>query len=166
MRIGAINPNVFGDDAYRLGSLCNPDGAVRRRALDHCLECIEIAGEVGSTVLSLWLADGTNYPGQDSLRGRYARLTASLDELYAALPDGLRLLVEYKFFEPGFFSTDLPDWGTAALSAGGSARRRRCSSTPATTRRARMSSRSSRCCSPKGCSAASTSTTASTPTTT
>jgi L-rhamnose isomerase/sugar isomerase len=115
LRIGAINPNVFGDDAYRLGSLCNPDAAVRREALDHCLECIEIAGEVGSTVLSLWLADGTNYPGQDSLRGRYARLTASLDELYAALPAGVRLLVEYKFFEPGFFSTDLPDWGTAAL---------------------------------------------------
>ena len=115
VRIGAINPNVFGDDAYRLGSLCNPDASVRRRALDHCLECIEIAGEVGSTVLSLWLADGTNYPGQDSLRGRYARLTASLEELYAALPDGLRLLVEYKFFEPGFYSTDLPDWGTAAL---------------------------------------------------
>lgn len=115
VKIGAINPNVFNDDAYRLGSLCNPDGSVRRRALDHCLECIEIAGEVGSTVLSLWLADGTNYPGQDSLRGRYARLTASLDELYAALPDGLRLLVEYKLFEPGFYSTDLPDWGTAAL---------------------------------------------------
>jgi L-rhamnose isomerase/sugar isomerase len=115
VRIGAINPNVFGDDEYRLGSLCNPDGSVRRRALDHCLECIEIAGEVGSTVLSLWLADGTNYPGQDSLRGRYARLTASLEELHAALPDNLRLLVEYKFFEPGFFSTDLPDWGTAAL---------------------------------------------------
>ena len=74
VRIGAINPNVFGDDAYRLGSLCNPDGSVRRRALDHCLECIEIAGEVGSTVLSLWLADGTNYPGQDSIRARQDRL--------------------------------------------------------------------------------------------
>jgi L-rhamnose isomerase / sugar isomerase len=115
VRIGAINPNVFGDDAYRLGSLCNPDAAVRRQALDHCLECIEIAADVGSTVVSLWLADGTNYPGQDSLRGRYARLTASLDELYGALPADVRLLVEYKFFEPGFFSTDLPDWGTAAL---------------------------------------------------
>ncbi len=115
VRIGAINPNVFGDDAYRLGSLCNPDDAVRRRALDHCLECIEIAAAVGSKVISLWLADGTNYPGQDSLRGRYARLNSTLDELYAALPEGLRLLVEYKFFEPGFFSTDLPDWGTAAL---------------------------------------------------
>jgi len=115
VRIGAINPNVFGADAYRLGSLCNPDEAVRRQALDHCLECIEIAGEVGSTVISLWLADGTNYAGQDSLRGRYARLNAGLDELYAALPEGVRLLVEYKFFEPAFFSTDLPDWGTAAL---------------------------------------------------
>jgi L-rhamnose isomerase / sugar isomerase len=115
VRIGAINPNVFGDDAYRLGSLCNPAATVRRQALDHCLECIQIAEAVGSTVVSLWLADGTNYPGQDSLRGRYARLTASLEELYAALPAGVRLLVEYKFFEPGFFSTDLPDWGTAAL---------------------------------------------------
>ncbi len=115
VRIGAINPNVFGDDAYRLGSLCNPDATVRRQALDHCLECIEIAGQVDSTVLSLWLADGTNYAGQDSLRGRYARLNAGLDELYAALPGDVRLLVEYKFFEPSFFSTDLPDWGTAAL---------------------------------------------------
>jgi len=115
VRIGAINPNVFGDDAYRLGSLCNPDATVRRQALDHCLECIQIAGEVGSPVVSLWLADGTNYPGQDSLRGRYARLTESLEELYAALPGDVRLLVEYKFFEPSFFSTDLPDWGTAAL---------------------------------------------------
>jgi L-rhamnose isomerase/sugar isomerase len=115
VRIGAINPNVFGDDAYRLGSLCNPDPSVRRRALDHCRECIEIATEVGSCVISLWLADGTNYPGQDSLRGRHARLAASLAEVYAALPEGLRLLVEYKFFEPGFYSTDLPDWGTAAL---------------------------------------------------
>jgi len=115
LRIGAINPNVFGDDAYRLGSLCNPDEAVRRQALEHCFECIEIAREVGSPAISLWLADGTNYPGQDDLRGRYARLTSSLEELYAALPDGLRLLVEYKFFEPAFYSTDLPDWGTSAL---------------------------------------------------
>jgi L-rhamnose isomerase/sugar isomerase len=116
VRIGAINPNVFGDDAYRLGSLCNPDEAVRRLALEQCLECVEIAGELGSAAISLWLADGTNYPGQDDLRGRYARLTAGLEELYAALPPNLRLLVEYKFFEPGFYSTDLPDWGTAALA--------------------------------------------------
>jgi L-rhamnose isomerase/sugar isomerase len=88
---------------------------VVRRALEHCLECFEIATQVGSSIISLWLADGTNYPGQDDLRGRYSRLRSSLEELYGALPDGMRLLVEYKFFEPAFYSTDLPDWGTAAL---------------------------------------------------
>ena len=115
IRIGAVNPNLFGDDAYRLGSLAHPDAAVRRRAIDHCLECVEIAQQTGSTVLSLWLPDGTNYPGQDDLRGRFLRLRASLEEVYGALPDSMRLLVEYKFFEPAFYSTDLPDWGTAAL---------------------------------------------------
>jgi L-rhamnose isomerase/sugar isomerase len=115
IRIGAVNPNLFGDDAYRLGSLCHPDSSVRRRALDHCLECVEIATQVGSSQLSLWLADGTNYPGQDDLRSRFGRLLESLAELYETLPGGMRLLVEYKFFEPAFYSTDLPDWGTAAL---------------------------------------------------
>jgi L-rhamnose isomerase / sugar isomerase len=115
IRIGAINPNLFGDDAYRLGSVCHPDASVRARALAHCRDCIEIAQETGSTVLSLWLADGTNYPGQDDLRNRHARLVAGLEELYALLPAGMRLLIEYKFFEPAFYSTDLPDWGTAAL---------------------------------------------------
>src|SRR4051794_32141494 len=116
VRLGAINPNLFGSDEYRLGSLCSPDAAVRARAVDHCRECVDIAAEVGSPLLSLWLADGTNYPGQDDLRTRYARLLAGLEELYSALPRGMRLLVEYKFFEPAFYSTDLPDWGTAALS--------------------------------------------------
>jgi len=115
VRIGAINPNVFGSDEYRLGSLCHPDAGVRARAVEHCRECVAIAEQVGSTTVSLWLADGTNYPGQDDLRSRYARLLAGLEELYASLPAGMRLLVEYKFFEPGFYSTDLPDWGTAAL---------------------------------------------------
>ena len=113
--IGAINPNLFGDDDYRLGSLCNPDPAVRQKAVEHCRECIAIAEQVGSNVISLWLADGTNYPGQDDLRGRHERLVDGLEQIYAALPAGMRLLVEYKFFEPGFYSTDLPDWGTAAL---------------------------------------------------
>jgi len=116
VRIGAINPNLFGDDDYRLGSLCHPDPEVRTKALAHCRECVEIAREVESDVISLWLADGTNYPGQDDLRDRHARLLSGLEEIYAALPDGMRLLVEYKFFEPGFYSTDLPDWGTAALA--------------------------------------------------
>ena len=115
IRIGAINPNLFGSDEYRLGSLCHPDASVRTRALDHCRDCIAIAQEVDSHVISLWLADGTNYPGQDDLRTRYARLVAGLEELYASLPFGMRLLVEYKFFEPAFYSTDLPDWGTAAM---------------------------------------------------
>jgi L-rhamnose isomerase/sugar isomerase len=115
IRIGAINPNLFGNDAYRLGSICHPDSAVRAQALRHCRECVEIAQEAGSSVLSLWLADGTNYPGQDDLRSRYARLLAGLEELYALLPGEMRLLIEYKFFEPAFYSTDLPDWGTAAL---------------------------------------------------
>ncbi|MGZ4333894.1 MAG: L-rhamnose isomerase [Gaiellaceae bacterium] len=114
IRIGAVNPNLFQDDAYKLGSLCHPDAAVRRQALGHCLECVGIAEQVGSTAISLWLADGTNYPGQDDLRARFGRLVDQLQELYAALPDGIRLLVEYKFFEPAFYSTDLPDWGTAA----------------------------------------------------
>jgi len=70
IRIGAINPNLFGDDVYRLGSLCHPDEHVRARALDHCRECVEIAQRLGSTTISLWLADGTNYPGQDDLRAR------------------------------------------------------------------------------------------------
>ena len=115
VRIGAINPNLFGDDSFRLGSLANPDAAIRRRALKHCIECVEIARQLGSTIISLWLADGTNYPGQDDLRGRHARLLAGLEELYAVLSPDQKLLVEYKFFEPAFYSTDLPDWGTAAL---------------------------------------------------
>jgi L-rhamnose isomerase/sugar isomerase len=115
LRIGAVNPNLFGDDEYRLGSLCHPDAAVRARALRHCEECIEIAEQVGSRIISLWLPDGTNYPGQDDLRERRARLVEALDQLYRRLPDGMRLLLEYKFFEPGFYSTDVPDWGTAAL---------------------------------------------------
>jgi L-rhamnose isomerase / sugar isomerase len=113
--IGAINPNLFQDDDYRLGSLCNPHAAVRRRALDHVRECVDVAGRVGSSTISLWLADGTNYPGQDGLRARHRRLEEGLEEVYAALAPGMRLLVEYKPFEPAFYSTDLPDWGTAAL---------------------------------------------------
>jgi L-rhamnose isomerase / sugar isomerase len=115
IRIGGINMNLFGEDDYRLGSLCHPDPAVRGAAVRHCLECVEIAKEVDSPLVSLWLPDGTNYPGQDDLRDRHSRLVAGLEEVYAALPPGMRLLVEYKFFEPGFYSTDLPDWGTAAL---------------------------------------------------
>ena len=92
--IGAVNPNLFQDDEYRLGSLCHPDAAVRRRAIDHVLECAEIACAVGSDIVSLWLADGTNYPGQDDLRARRRRLVEGLREIYLALAPGVRLLVE------------------------------------------------------------------------
>jgi L-rhamnose isomerase / sugar isomerase len=116
IRIGAINPNLFGEDAYRLGSLSNPDASIRQKALAHCHDCIEIARALGSNTISLWLADGTNYPGQDDLRKRHARLLDGLGDVYALLPAGMQLLIEYKFFEPAFYSTDLPDWGTAALA--------------------------------------------------
>ena len=115
--LGAINPNLFQDDAYKLGSLCHPDAAVRRQAVDHCLECVDIAKTVGSQVISLWLADGTNYPGQDNIRGRKHRLVETLTEVYAAMPAPMRILLEYKFFEPAFYHTDLGDWGMAYVVA-------------------------------------------------
>lgn len=117
LRIGAVNPNLFQQDIYRLGSLCHFDKGVRQRAIEHVLECIHIAQEVGSDAISLWLADGTNYPGQDDLRRRRQRLLESLQAIYAALPADMRLLIEYKFFEPAFYSTDLPDWATSLLMA-------------------------------------------------
>ena len=117
LRIGAVNPNLFQEDVYRFGSLCHFDKGIRQQAIEHVLECISIAQAVGSDVISLWLADGTNYPGQDDLRHRRHRLLDSLQTIYAALPAGMRLLIEYKFFEPSFYSTDLPDWGTSLLMA-------------------------------------------------
>ena len=117
LRIGAVNPNLFQEDAYRFGSLCHFDKQVRKRAIEHVLECIWIAQEVGSDIISLWLADGTNYPGQDDLRRRRHRLLHSLQVIYTAMPADMRLLIEYKFFEPAFYSTDLPDWGTSLLMA-------------------------------------------------
>lgn len=117
LAIGAVNPNLFQANEYRLGSLCHSEKQVRQRAIEHVLECIEIAREVGSDIISLWLADGTNYPGQDDLRSRRQRLLESLQTIYAVLPADMRLLIEYKFFEPAFYSTDLPDWGTALLMA-------------------------------------------------
>ncbi|MFN8441101.1 MAG: L-rhamnose isomerase [Caldilineaceae bacterium] len=115
--IGAVNPNVFQDDEYKLGSLGNPDGGIRERAVDHILECCEIMKKTGSNDLSLWFADGTNYAGQDSLRARKARFEDGLRTVYANLPKGSRMLIEYKFFEPTFYSTDIPDWGTALVMA-------------------------------------------------
>ena len=117
LSLGAVNPNLFQEDAYRFGSLCHHDPAVRSKAIEHVLECIEIARTIGSDTISLWLADGTNYPGQDSLRARKRRLQESLSEIYVALGQDLRLLIEYKFFEPAFYHTDLADWGMAYTMA-------------------------------------------------
>lgn len=117
IRLGAVNPNVFQDEVYRLGSLGNPDAATRELALDHILECCEIMKRVQSRDLSLWFADGTNFAGQDSLNARKHRFEQGLGVVYGHLPANGRMLVEYKLFEPAFYSTDIPDWGTAyALS--------------------------------------------------
>ena len=115
VRIGAINSNLFQDDDYRLGSLTHQDLAVRRKAVAHHAECVEVMRQTGSADLKLWLPDGTNYPGQDNLRDRQERLSESLAEIYALLDPGHRLLVEYKFFEPYFYAMDIPDWGTSLL---------------------------------------------------
>jgi L-rhamnose isomerase/sugar isomerase len=115
--IGAVNSNTFQDDVYKFGSVCHFDPAVRRRAVDHILECTEIMKATGSTILSLWFADGTNYAGQDSIRARKRRMEEALAEVYAALPKGSRALIEYKCFEPAFYHTDLPDWGTSYIMA-------------------------------------------------
>ncbi|MGW5634459.1 L-rhamnose isomerase [Streptomyces sp. NPDC003832] len=113
VRLGAINSNTFQDDDYRLGSVCHPDAEVRRKAVAHLLECVDIMDATGSADLKLWFADGTNYPGQDDIRGRQDRLAEALAQVYERLGDGQRMLLEYKFFEPAFYTTDVPDWGTA-----------------------------------------------------
>lgn len=113
LRLGTINSNVFQDDDYKLGSVTNPDAAVRRKALDHLLECVDIMDATGSRDLKLWFADGTNYPGQDDIRSRQDRLAEALTAVRDRLGEGQRMLLEYKFFEPAFYTTDVPDWGTA-----------------------------------------------------
>jgi L-rhamnose isomerase/sugar isomerase len=111
--IGTINSNTFQDDDYKLGSLTHSDSRVRQKAIDHHLACIDIMGETGSRDLKIWLADGTNYPGQDDIRARQDRLAESLRQIYARIGPNQRLVLEYKFFEPAFYHTDIPDWGTA-----------------------------------------------------
>jgi L-rhamnose isomerase / sugar isomerase len=115
IRIGAINSNLFQDDEYRLGSLTHVDPAVRRKAIEHHAQCIDVMRKTGSTDLKIWLPDGTNYPGQDDLRGRQDRLADSLQQIYAMLEPNHRLLLEYKFFEPYFYAMDIPDWGTSLV---------------------------------------------------
>ncbi|MCE9590947.1 MAG: TIM barrel protein [Planctomycetes bacterium] len=117
IKIGAINPNVFQDQCYKFGSFCSPWKKAREQAMSHCLDSIKIGKEVGSTLLSMWLADGTNYPGQDSIANRWAMLKAAYRKLHDAMPRGMQLLVEYKPFEPAFYHTDIPDWGASYILA-------------------------------------------------
>ncbi|MYS22393.1 L-rhamnose isomerase / sugar isomerase, partial [Streptomyces sp. DvalAA-14] len=111
--LGTINANVFQDDDYKLGSVTNPDPAVRRKALDHLFACVDVMDRTGSRDLKLWFSDGTNYPGQDDIRARQDRLAEALSAVYERLSADQRLILEYKLFEPAFYTTDVPDWGTA-----------------------------------------------------
>jgi L-rhamnose isomerase/sugar isomerase len=115
IRIGTVNANVFQDDDYKLGSVCHPDPRVRKKALAHLMECVDIMDATGSRDLKLWFADGTNYPGQDDISARQDRLAEALAAVYTRLGPDQRLLLEYKLFEPSFYTTDVPDWGTSLL---------------------------------------------------
>ena len=113
VRLGTINSNTFQDDDYKFGSLTHSDPAVRRKAVDHMYECLEVMNMTGSQDLKIWLADGTNYPGQGNLRARQDWLAESLRKVYDRLGEDQRMVLEYKFFEPAFYHTDVPDWGTS-----------------------------------------------------
>jgi L-rhamnose isomerase/sugar isomerase len=113
VKLGTINSNTFQDDDYKFGSLTHSDPAVRRKAVDHMYECLEVMNMTGSRDLKIWLADGTNYPGQGNLRARQDWLAESLRKVYDRLGEDQRMVLEYKFFEPAFYHTDVPDWGTS-----------------------------------------------------
>jgi L-rhamnose isomerase/sugar isomerase len=115
IRIGTVNANVFQDDDYKLGSVCNPDPRVRAKGIAHLMECVDVMDATGSRDLKLWFADGTNYPGQDDISARQDRLAEALRAVYERLGDNQRMLLEYKLFEPSFYATDVPDWGTSLL---------------------------------------------------
>ncbi|WP_424935540.1 MULTISPECIES: L-rhamnose isomerase [Bacteria] len=111
--LGTVNSNTFQDDDYRLGALTHEEERIRRKAIDHHLRCIDVMDQTGSRDLKIWLAEGSNYPGQADMRGRQDRLQESLQEIYARLGTHQRLVLEYKLFEPAFYHTDVPDWGTS-----------------------------------------------------
>ena len=125
VRSGSINPNLFQDQEYKFGSLCNPSAEIRQRALDHMLDSIAIGKQLESRDISLWMADGSNYPGTQSMRKRIAWLEEALRVSHSHLAPYQRLLVEYKPFEPAFYHTDIADWGMSshlARTAGPQAR--------------------------------------------
>ena len=111
VRAGSINPNLFQDQIYKFGSICNPNPAVRRQATAHLLDSVAIAKAVGSTDISIWVADGSNYPGTQSMSRRVGYMEEAFAETHAALAPSQRMLIEYKPFEPAFYHTDIADWG-------------------------------------------------------
>jgi L-rhamnose isomerase/sugar isomerase len=117
VRPGSINPNTFQDQEYKFGSLGNPDETIRQRALDHLRDCIDIAQRLESRDLSLWFADGSNYPGSANIRQRKQWFTEALRRVHDQLSDTQRMLLEYKPFEPCFYHTDIADWGMSLLLA-------------------------------------------------
>ncbi|HYO10340.1 MAG TPA: TIM barrel protein [Tepidisphaeraceae bacterium] len=119
VRIGSINPNLFQDQVYKFGSATSPNDRARDHASRHVMDCIAIARAVGSDLLSLWFADGTNYPGQDDIVTRKRRMEGALRQWHDAMPRNMTMLVEYKPFEPAFYATDIADWGMAYLFAKG-----------------------------------------------
>ena len=117
VQIGAINPTLFEQDEYMLGSVAHPDGSVRQKAVDHMLHSVEIGRQVGSDFLRLWFADGTNFPGVDDFLDRKHRIEECLEAVYDAMPANMVMGIEYKMFEPGFYHTDIADWGMACKFA-------------------------------------------------
>jgi L-rhamnose isomerase/sugar isomerase len=115
VEIGTVNANVFQENDYMLGSVTNPDAAIRRKAIAHLMECVDVMDATGSRDLKLWFSDGTNYPGQDDIAARQDRLAEALSQVYARLGADQRILLEYKLFEPAFYTMDVPDWGTAYM---------------------------------------------------
>lgn len=113
VKLGTINSNTFQDDDYKFGSLTHSDPSVRQKAVDHMYECLDVMDMTGSQDLKIWLADGTNYPGQGNIRARQDWLAESLRKVYDRLGEDQRMVLEYKFFEPAFYHTDVPDWGTS-----------------------------------------------------
>jgi len=117
VRPGSINPNTFQDQLYKFGSLGNPDPAIRQKALQHILNSIEIGSWLGSRDVSLWFADGSNYPGTQNIRQRRQWFAEGLQAAHQRLSEGQRMLLEYKPFEPAFYHTDIADWGMALWHA-------------------------------------------------
>ena len=111
--LGTVNSNTFQDDDYKFGSLTHTDPRIRQKAIDDHVECIDVMGHTGSRDLKIWLADGTNYPGQQDIRTRQDLLADSLASIYARLGENQRMVLEYKFFEPATYHMDVPDWGTS-----------------------------------------------------